>query len=78
MSKFIDGKNYFNETSCNEMCEAWEHGATILVGIESIGHTRNNREQEIYKEALLEKYGDRLKIKCNRGIVSYSYEYKLM
>lgn len=77
MSVFIDSKNYFNEQSFNEICEALEHGKTTLVGIDSIGYTRNNNEQEAYKEALLEKYGDKLKFKCNRGALSYSYEYKL-
>lgn len=28
MSVFIDGKNYFNERSFNEICEALEHGKT--------------------------------------------------
>ena len=31
MSVFIDGKNYFNEKSFNEICEALEHGKTVQV-----------------------------------------------
>ena len=77
MSKFIYGKNYFNETSFNEICEALERGETISVGIDCVGHTRNNNEQEAYKEALTEKYGNGLWIECNKGAVSYSYTYKL-
>lgn len=31
VSVFIDGKNYFNEKSFNEICEALEHGKTVQV-----------------------------------------------
>ena len=77
MSKFVDGKNYFNEKSFNEICEALEHGKTVQVGIDCIGHTRNNNEQEAYKEALTERYGNGLWVECSKGAVSYSYSYKL-
>lgn len=75
--KVIDGKNYFNEQSFNEICEALEKAGTVKVYIDSIGHTRNNNEQEAYKEALIEKYADRLKIDKIDGGYSYSYVYAL-
>lgn len=78
MSKFIDGKNYFNEISLNEICEALESGEKVQVGIDCIGHTRNNNEQEAYKESLLKKYGERLVCSCVQGAYSYSYIYQLV
>ena len=75
--KVIDGKNYFNEQSFNEICEALENGESISVYIDCIGHTRNNNEQEAYKEALTEKFGSRLQAECSKGANSYSYSYRL-
>ena len=74
---FISGENYFNEKSLKEICEALEQGETVEVGIDCIGHTRNNMEQEAYKEALTEKYGSRLQVECSEGAHSYSYSYRL-
>ena len=75
--KTINGGNYYHEKAFNELCEALEQGEAVEVYIDCIGHARNNNEQEIYKEALIEKYGDKLKVKCNQGAVSYSYTYQL-
>lgn len=75
--KTINGKNYFNKTSFNEICEALEQGEAVKVYIDCIGHTRNNYEQETYKEALTEKYADRLTAEKNDGAYSYSYSYHL-
>ena len=77
MSKTVNGQNYFNEASFNEACEALEHGEEISIYIDVIGHGTNNREQEIYKEALEKKYGDRLSAERFEGGFSYSYSYKL-
>lgn len=76
-SIFVDGSNYFQEEYLNNMIALLNKGKAINVGIDCIGHTRNNMEQEAYKEALLKHYGSKLEIKLNEGICSYSYEYKL-
>ena len=75
--KTINGGNYFHEKAFNEICEALEQGEAVQVYIDSIGHTRNNNEQEAYKEALQEKYANRLVIDKNEGGYSYSYTYEL-
>lgn len=74
---YVSGSNYFNEEDLNKMIELLEQGETIRVGIDCIGHTRNNMEQENYKRALIERYGDRLEVIYNDGVCSYSYEYSL-
>jgi len=74
---YVSGSNYFNEEDLNKMIELLEQGETIRVGIACIGHTRNNTEQENYKRALIERYGDKLEIKQSSGAYSYDYEYKL-
>lgn len=75
--KTINGQNYFNKASFNEMCEALEKGESISVYIDVVGHTRNNYEQEAYREALTEKYKDRLQVDKMDGAYSYHYEYGL-
>lgn len=75
--KTINGGNYFHEKAFNEICEALERAEAVQVYIDCIGHTRNNNEQEIYKDALIEKYADRLKIDKAEGGYSYSYIYSL-
>ena len=77
MTKLINGDNYFNEVSFNNACKELEQGGNITIYIDCIGHTRNNNEQETYKEALTQKYGDNLSIKKETGSYSYSYNYKL-
>lgn len=72
----INGGNYYHEKAFFEVCKALEQGNTVDMYIDCIGHTRNNMEQEAYKESLLEKYGDKLIVECAKG-VSYSYSYKL-
>ena len=78
MKKNISGKNYFNQESLEKMCEALESGYEIEVWIDCIGHTRNNMEQEHYKEALMEKYGDKVEVKIHEGYCIYEYSYKLI
>lgn len=75
--KTINGGNYFHEKAFNEICEALEGAEAVQVYIDVIGHTRNNNEQEIYKEALEQKYGSRLKVDKSDGGYSYSYTYTL-
>ena len=75
--KLIDGANYFNKKSFNEMCEALEKAESIEIYINVVGHSRNNYEQEAYREALEEKYGSRLKVEKVDGAYSYSYTYRL-
>lgn len=76
-SIFVSGSNYFKQACLNNMIELLENGKTIQVGIDCIGHTRNNMVQENYKDALVKYYGDKLNIKIKDGVCSYSYEYKL-
>ena len=73
----INGGNYYHEKAFNEICEALEQGQTISVYIDCIGHGTNNREQEVYKEELLNKFGSRLMVERSEGGYSYSYTYKL-
>ena len=75
--KTINGQNYFNEKSFNEICEALEKVQVVQVYIDVIGHGANNREQEAYREALEKKYQDRLKVDRIDGGHSYHYEYML-
>lgn len=75
--KTINGGNYYNEQAFNEICEALEKAQTVSVYIDCIGHTRNNMEQEAYKDALIKEYGDRLMIEKSESAYSYSYSYML-
>jgi len=77
MAKLINGQNYFNKASFNEACEALERAESVKMYIDVIGHTRNNNEQEAYREALQEKYGSRLMVEKEEGGYSYSYSYRL-
>lgn len=76
-SVYVSGSNYFNKEDLNKMIEILDKGETISVGISCIGHTRNNMEQENYKKALIEHYGDKLEIMLDEGGYSYHYDYKL-
>lgn len=62
MSKLVNGKNYFNEKSLQEMIAELESGATIGIYIDCIGHTRTDYETSLYVNALQEKFGKRLVI----------------
>ena len=75
--RLINGKNYFNQDSFTEMCKELEAGYPIEVYIDCIGHTRNNYEQENYRKALQQKYGERIETEIHEGACSYSYSYKL-
>lgn len=75
--KTINGGNYYNQPAFEKICEGLEKGDTVQVYIDCIGHTRNNDEQEAYKEALTEKYGDTLNVEKNEGGYSYSYSYQI-
>jgi len=76
-AKLIDCGNYFHESRFKKVCEALENGEAVQVYIDCIGHTLNNYEQENYKEALLEKYADKLKVELLKGTFSNSYSYSL-
>lgn len=77
MAKLIDGANYFHQRALNEMKAELEKGEAIKVYIDCISHYQNNEEQEAYRAALLEEYGDRLEVEKHDGGFSYYYEYKL-
>lgn len=59
------------------LCEWLEKGYIVSPYIDCIGHSRNNRSQESYKQALENKYGERLETIFHEGVCSYSYSYKL-
>lgn len=77
-AKYVSGKNYFNENSFNNIVKELEDGNRIEVGIECIGHTCNNIEQEKYKEQLMKRFGDKLKVETRSGNYRYSYIYSLI
>lgn len=58
--KMINGQNYFNEKSLNEMIEQLDRGETISIYIDCIGHTRTEYETATYVEELKKHFGDRL------------------
>lgn len=56
----VNGQNYFNEESLNEMIEQLEAGKMIMIHIDCIGHTRTAYETAIYVEELRNRFGDKL------------------
>lgn len=56
----INGQNYFNTKSLEEMIKHLENGETIGIYIDCIGHTRTEYETSLYIEALKDKYGNDL------------------
>ena len=76
-AKLVNCRNYFNQKSFDEVCNELEKGEKVQVYIDVIGHTRNNMEQEIYREELEKKYGDRLIVEQSSGWCSYYYMYEL-
>lgn len=76
-SIYVSGSNYFNNEDLNNMIKLLDERKTIEVGISCIGHTRNNMEQEHYKNALEEHYGNELEVMLDEGAYSYSYKYRL-
>jgi len=58
--KIINGRNYFNEKSLEEMIEHIESGETIGIYIDCIGHTRTAYETSVYVDELKKHFGDRL------------------
>lgn len=73
----INGGNYFHEKAFNDICKALQKGEMVEVYIDCLGHTRNNIEQETYKEELLKKYQNNLMVERTDGTYSYSYSYRL-
>ena len=74
---WVSGSNGFNEKDFNKMVELLDSGNKIQVGISCIGHTRNNMEQENYKKAFEEHYGNRLEVSLDALVNTYSYTYYL-
>lgn len=72
----INCKNYFNEKSFQEVCEALESGKDVQIYIDCIGHTRSAYESSNYDKALKEKYGDRLVNHDDAVFNPYSYKLK--
>ena len=76
-AQLINCGNTFHSPFFNRLCEALEEGKTVQVYIDCIGHTLNNMTQDVYREKLKEKYGEKLVIEKNDGAYSYSYYYVL-
>ena len=74
MSKLVNGKNYFNDESFNEMVNRLENGETIGIYIDCIGHTRDAIETAHYVEELQKKFGEKLIIDTKSN---WYTEYKL-
>ena len=75
--KLINCGNEFYPAFFDKLCSALEEGQTAEVYVDCIGHTRNNLVQEVYKEKLLEKYGNTLSIQRCAGAYSTTYCYCL-
>lgn len=58
--KNVNGSNYYNEKSLEEMIDLLEQGMKISIYIDCIGHTRTIMEEANYVDALKERYGNRL------------------
>jgi hypothetical protein len=56
----VNGQNYFNEISFNEMVKKLQDGETIAIYIDCIGHARTSYETAAYVEALKQKFGNNL------------------
>ncbi len=76
-AKLINCGNDFYPTFFENLCKALEEGCVVSAYVDCIGHTRNNRVQEVYREKLIEKYGEKLSYKNSGGEFSYSYYYEL-
>ena len=59
------------------LCSELEKGFIVVPYVDCIGHIRNNWVQEAYKEDLIKKYGESLKVNCSECTYSYHYEYEL-
>lgn len=80
-SKYFSVGNYFDKPTLKEVIKELEKGQRIEIGVDCIGHTRNNMVQEEFKEALIDYYKDRIKmlvVEYNPGVCSYSYIYELV
>ena len=58
----VNGTNTFNPESFAKMCRLLEAGKTIEIQINCIGHTRRGMMRDAYRQALEEKYRDRLEV----------------
>ena len=76
-TKLVNCGNDFYPQFFDTLCKELEAGESVAVYIDCIGHSMNNRLQEVYKEKLIEKYNDRLLYTLSDGAHSYSYSYKL-
>lgn len=66
----VNGKNYFNEESLQEMKQRLEAGEGIGIHIDCIGHALTESETARYVEALRKEYGERLT--AEKGIEFYT------
>lgn len=60
--KTINGKNYFNKESLEEMIKELEKGNEIIIYISCLGHTRAIMEEYNYRRALEDIFKDDLEL----------------
>ena len=77
-STLVNCGNDFYERFFAEVRALLDSGSVVKIYVDCIGHTRNNTVQEIYREKLVEQYGDKLVVAKDEGGYSYSYSYKLI
>ena len=72
--KTINGKNYFNKESLEEMIKELEKGNEIIIYISCLGHTRAIMEEYNYRRALEDIFKDDLK--SSNYLISNTYYLK--
>lgn len=77
-TKLLNCGNDFYPHLFDRLCSTLEDGLKVKAYIDCIGHTRNNMVQDIYKEKIEEKYGDKVRAEREPGGYSYSYIYQLI
>ena len=63
--------------SVEEAKKLLEKGKAVSITSGCIGHGQHCAEQESYKKALQEYYGDRLEHETRQGVCRYSYIFNL-
>lgn len=61
-ARLFDGSNYFRPEKFDELCVEIEKGGRVKLYINCIGFTRAHNEGHTYKDAVVKKYGDRVKV----------------
>lgn len=73
----MNGMNYFNQESFEQLCEMIESGKHVKVYIDCIGFSRAHYEGLHYRDAVEEKYGDKVKITKHESNYYDEWSFKL-